>query len=267
MGLDDRSTARASSQVMDELAAVLTKPERPAVVLSGAGISVSSDIPAFRGSGGLWARYDPMEYATLQAFLTDPDKVWQMLWELDAVLEAADPNPAHDAIAELQRLGAVGTVVTQNIDGLHQRAGSEDVVELHGTRSSLTCQACRQTVSREAVTADGAGSGAPRCRACGGPLRPDVVFFGEPLPVDAWQRAEQQVLAASDVLVVGTAGEVEPAASLPHLASDAGARVWEINPQPSLAIARRIERPAELALPELAARLRDAGATSWPTGR
>ncbi|MFP4634989.1 MAG: SIR2 family NAD-dependent protein deacylase [Nitriliruptoraceae bacterium] len=254
---DDGDRARPSTDVLDELASRLTSIERPAVVLSGAGISVSSDIPAFRGSGGLWARYDPMEYATIEAFRADPDKVWQMLWELDAVLEAAEPNPAHLAIAELQALGVVATVVTQNIDGLHQRAGSDDVVELHGSRSSLTCLDCGWTQTREVVAAGRRGGGAPRCDACDGALKPDAVFFGEPLPVAAWQRAEQRVRDALDVLVVGTAAEVEPAASLPYLAGSAGARVWEINPEPSLPIARHIPRPAEAVLPELVSRLRE----------
>jgi NAD-dependent deacetylase len=249
----------AADEVMGELAG----SPRPAVVLSGAGISVSSDIPAFRGSGGLWTRYDPMEYATLEAFRADPDKVWRMLWELDAVLEAADPNPAHHAIAELQRLGAVSTVVTQNIDGLHQRAGTVDVVELHGTRLSLTCLVCRRTVPRDTVAAGSRGGGAPRCDACGGPLKPDAVFFGEELPSDAWRRAERQIRATSDVLVVGTAAEVEPAASLPRVARVGGARVWEINPEPAFGRRRAIARPAEQALPELVGRLLDRD----PTGR
>ena len=245
-----------------ELAAALAGSARPAVVLSGAGISVSSDIPAFRGSGGLWARYDPMEYATLEAIRTDPDRVWQMLWELDAVLEAAEPNPAHHAIAELQRLGVVSTVVTQNIDGLHQRAGTQDVVELHGSRTSLTCLRCSRTYLREQVAAAAAAGGAPRCESCGGALKPDAVFFGEMLPMDAWRRAEQQVRRCVELLVVGTAGEVEPAASLPHLASSGGARVWEINPDPTLPAARGIPRPAEQALPELVERLREQGVTA-----
>lgn len=257
MGSDDGGSARASTDVLDELASRLASADQPAVVLSGAGISVSSDIPAFRGSGGLWARFDPMEYATIEAFRSDPDKVWQMLWELDAVLEAAEPNAAHRAIAELQDLRAVATVVTQNIDGLHQQAGSDDVVELHGSRTSLTCLACGRTVARDTVVAERAGGGAPRCDGCGGPLKPDAIFFGEPLPMSAWRRAEQQVRAATDVLVVGTAGEVEPAASLPHLASSTGAGVWEINPQPILSTAHHIPRPAEDALPELVARLRE----------
>lgn len=259
MDTRDGAGRQSTDDPGEELVAALAGSNRPAVVLSGAGISVSSDIPAFRGSGGLWARYDPMEYATLEAFRADPDKVWQMLWELDAVLEAAEPNPAHHAIADLQRLGVVSTVVTQNIDGLHQRAGTQDVVELHGSRTSLTCLRCSRTYPREQVSAEDSAGVAPRCEACGGALKPDAVFFGEMLPMDAWRRAEQQVRDCEDLLVVGTAGEVEPAASLPHLAGSAGARVWEINPDPSLPVGRRIPRAAEEALPELVERLHEQG--------
>jgi len=141
----DLEDAVMALDMLDELAATLKRSRRGAVVLSGAGISVSSDIPAFRGGEGLWARYDPIEYATIEALEADPEKVWQMLWELDEVLETAQPNPAHLAIAELQELGVVSTIITQNVDALHQEAGSEDVVELHGSRRTLTCLQPRST--------------------------------------------------------------------------------------------------------------------------
>lgn len=256
MGDDDRAEQAGDTTVLDELVRTLVEHRTPAVVLSGAGISVSSDIPAFRGSGGLWARYDPMEYATIDAFRADPEKVWAMLWELDAILEAAVPNAAHHAIADLEELGVVSAVVTQNIDGLHQDAGSNDVVELHGTRQRLVCLRCERTTSRHDVTEDAERGTVPRCDACRGALKPDAVFFGEALPVGAMRRAEHLVGNADDVLVVGTAGEVEPAASLPRLAERHGARVWEINPDPTLPTARRITRPAEAVLPELVDRLR-----------
>ncbi len=256
MGGSDGAGQVGSAAVLEDLARVLVERQRPAVVLSGAGISVSSDIPAFRGSGGLWARYDPMEYATIGAFRADPDKVWTMLWELDAILEAAAPNAAHLAIVELQRLGAVSAVVTQNIDGLHQEAGSDDVVELHGSRQRLVCLRCDRITRRRDVAEVAERGAVPRCDACGAALKPDAVFFGEALPVDAMRRAEALVREADEVLVVGTAGEVEPAASLPYLAADHGARLWEINPDPSLPTARWIVRGAEDVLPELVDRLR-----------
>ncbi|TVR37483.1 MAG: NAD-dependent protein deacylase [Nitriliruptor sp.] len=225
-------------------------------MLSGAGISVSSDIPAFRGGEGLWARYDPIEYATIEALEADPEKVWQMLWELDEVLEAAQPNPAHLAIAELQELGVVSTIITQNVDALHQEAGSEDVVELHGSRRTLTCLTCRHTVTRDEVVRETTRGEVPRCQACGGNLRPDVVFFGEHLPPAALHRAHEAVRHCDNLIVAGTAAEVEPAASLPRLADREGAWVWEINPDPTLPTDRRIPRPAEQALPALVERLR-----------
>lgn len=261
MGTPEWPEAPAEDGAIDALAAALSRSRRPAVVLSGAGISVSSDIPAFRGSQGLWARYDPLEYATIDAFRAAPEKVWKMLWELDAVLEAAEPNPAHHAIAALQRLGVVSTVITQNVDALHQEAGSQDVIELHGSRHSLTCLACGHTVTRDEVASEAQRGEVPRCRACGGELKPDVVLFGEPLPAAALNRAQQEVRRCHDLLVVGTAAEVEPAASLPRLAHRGGARIWEINPQPTLPTELRIQRPAQLALPELVERIRVRGST------
>ena len=245
-----------ATDTFEELVTTLERSRRGAVVLSGAGISVSSDIPAFRGSDGLWARYDPMEYATIDALEADPEKVWQMLWELDAVLEAAEPNAAHLAIAELQHLGVVSTVITQNVDALHQEAGSEDVVELHGSRRTLSCLTCRHTVTRDEVVHEATRGAVPGCQVCGGQLRPDVVFFGELLPQAALHRAFDAVQGCDDLIVAGTAAEVEPAASLPRMAEQAGARVWEINPAPCLATDRRILRPAEQALPALVERLR-----------
>ena len=241
---------------LDELALALAHGQRPAVVLSGAGVSLSSNIPTFRGSEGLWVRYDPFEYATIDALEADPEKVWQMLWELDEVLQAAEPNPAHLAIAELQDLGAVSSVITQNVDGLHQDAGSEDVIELHGSGRSLSCLACHRTESRDEVARRTPRGEVPRCRSCRAQLRPDVVFFGELLPRAALERAEVAVRNCDDLIVVGTAAEVEPAASLPWLAERAGARVWEINPEPTLPTARHLARPAEHALPALVQRLR-----------
>jgi NAD-dependent deacetylase len=248
--------ASAGHDPLDGLATALAHRRRPAVVLSGAGISLSSNIPTFRGSEGLWDRYDPFEYATIDALEADPGKVWEMLWELDEVLQAAEPNPAHLAIVALQDLGAVSTVITQNVDGLHQGAGSEDVVELHGSGRRLRCLACHRTDTRDEVARTTKRGEVPRCRPCGGQLRPDVVFFGELLPMDALERAEAAVQGCDDLIVVGTAAEVEPAASLPWLAERAGARIWEINPEPSLSTASHIARPAEHALPALVQRLR-----------
>lgn len=225
-----------------------------AVVLSGAGVSVSSDIPAFRGEGGLWDRFDPMEYAHIRAFVERPAEVWEMLRELEAVLDAAEPNPAHEAIATLQRHGYVTSVITQNVDGLHQAAGSHDVIELHGSRGTLTCLDCGSTVGRAEVVGTVRAGDVPRC-GCGGLLKPDVTFFGEELPSGAMARAEAAIRASDLLLVVGTSAEVYPAAALPELARATGSDVWEVNPEPGDPIARGIPLPAEDALPRLLERL------------
>ncbi|HEX2028000.1 MAG TPA: NAD-dependent deacylase [Nitriliruptorales bacterium] len=253
------------SDALRELAQALDAAQGEVVVLSGAGVSVSSDIPAFRGRGGLWHRYDPLEYAHIEAFLHTPEKVWRMLRELDAVLEAASPNPAHDALAELERLGLVRSVITQNVDGLHQAAGSETVIELHGSRRTLSCVDCGATVGREQVLDTVERGDVPRCERCGGLLKPDVVLFGEALPAGALERARDEVRDCQILLVVGTSAEVEPAASLPALGAGHGAEVWDINPEPSGlprdlqgpgSAGRRLGLHAEEALPRLVRLLR-----------
>lgn len=241
--------------LLDELAEELRRSHGGAVALTGAGVSVASGIPDFRSPGGLWARYDPMDYAHIGALERDPERVWAFLWELDALVAGAEPNAAHAALARLEAGGWLRSVVTQNPDGLHQRAGSRTVREIHGTGATLSCMACRRRVAREEV--DAAPPAPPRCAACGGVLRPDVTFFGEMLPEGEIRAAQADCAACDVLLVVGTSAEVEPAASLPAAARDAGARVWEVNPEASrwLPAHRRITAPAEEALPPLADRL------------
>lgn len=221
------------------------------VALTGAGVSVASGVPSFRGSSGLWERYDPIEHASLQALRRNPQRVWQFLRELDRFLSAAAPNAAHRALAELGDRGFVTHVITQNVDGLHQAAGSRDVIELHGSNRSLTCLDCGASYRR----ADLAGTPVdevPRCRSCGGVLKPDVTFFGEELPRGAYQRAEHAARSCSVLLVVGTSAAVEPSARLPRVTAGAGGQVWEINPEPELAEADgAVVANAEDALPQL----------------
>ncbi len=233
-----------------ELAAALRGAD-PVAVLSGAGVSVGSDVPAFRGRDGLWDRFDPTEYATLSAFREDPAKVWAMLRELNRILDAAEPNGAHRALAELQRRGVVGTIVTQNVDGLHQAAadGPVDVVEIHGTRETLSCLSCGSTVGRERVVEEVEAGRVPRCRECDGLLKPDAVFFGEQLPPEAVRRAEVAARGCELLLIVGTSAEVYPVADLPRLAAGAGAELWEVNPSPAVASAQPVAGPAEEVLP------------------
>jgi NAD-dependent deacetylase len=199
------------------------------VALTGAGISVESGIPDFRSKGGLWTRFPPEEYATLQAFRRDPEKVWRMFAEMSQVLDAARPNPAHEALFELERLGVLEGIVTQNIDGLHQRAGSERVVEFHGSILTLTCLGCGERYERGEASL----GMPPRC-GCGKLLKPDVVLFGEHIPPHAVEESRRLVEHCRVLLVVGTSAEVTPASFLPVQAKRRGAVVVEINVAPTL---------------------------------
>lgn len=222
-----------------------------AVALTGAGISVESGIPDFRSPEGLWTRYDPLEFGHIQSFLADPAKVWRMLIEMDRLLTGAEPNPAHLAVAELEQRGRLRGVITQNVDSLHQRAGSRHVVEFHGHGRTLGCIRCgrhrdRQTVCLESLP--------PLCE-CGGPLRPDFVFFGEEIPVQAHKEALDLVGRCDLLLIVGTSASVAPASSLPALAKENGAFVIDINTgRTDLAerlIDLHISQPAGVALPAI----------------
>jgi NAD-dependent deacetylase len=199
---------------------------RYAMALTGAGISVESGIPDFRSKGGLWSKYDPMEYAYIDSFRVNPGKVWNMLAEMDSLFAGACPNDAHLALAEMEKLGIVRMVVTQNIDSLHQRGGSSNVVEFHGHFRSLHCDRCFRVYMREGLLFDKLP---PLC-SCGGPLRPDIVFFGEGIPQDAYLSAVEAAGKCDLMLVVGTSASVAPASELPRIAKRAGARILEINP-------------------------------------
>jgi NAD-dependent deacetylase len=205
----------------------LLRDDVPTVVLTGAGVSAESGLATFRGAGGLWEGRDPTEVATPEAFARDPRMVWRFYAARRRQAAAASPNAGHAAIAALERLRSSFTLVTQNVDGLHERAGSTDVVRLHGTLWRLRC-----TRDGAEVDDDRADLGPlpPRCR-CGGMLRPAVVWFGEALPSAPFRRAERAVRNAALVLVAGTSGLVHPAAALPLLAREAGAHVVEINPE------------------------------------
>src|SRR5712691_2217301 len=172
-----------------ERLAELVAARQPCVVLTGAGISTESGIPDFRSSGGIWAQYDPMEYATIDAFLADPVKVWDFYGKRFDLLASAQPNDGHRALAELERSGWVRAVITQNIDLLHERAGSREVVEVHGSIRTSSCPGCGERYPLEQVIELLEGSEAPVCPSCGAILKPDVVFFGELLPAGAIDRA------------------------------------------------------------------------------
>ena len=197
-----------------ELAALI-RERQPCVVLTGAGVSTESGIPDFRSATGIWAEVDPLEVASIQAFRRDPVRVWDFYRERVHLLRDAQPNTAHLALAELERRGLVEAVVTQNIDTLHTRAGSRDVVEVHGSIRSAHCLGCLWTEPADAVLAQLDESPIPTCPQCGEVLKPGVVLFGELLPTGAMERATQLARGARLMLVVGSSLEVWPVAGLP----------------------------------------------------
>ena len=204
--------------------AKLIQARQPCVVLTGAGISTESGIPDFRSPSGIWAQYDPMEYATIDAFRRDPEKVWDFYLLRFNVLADAEPNAGHLALAELERRGLVQVVVTQNIDGLHQRAGSREVIEVHGSIRAASCLGCGHRSPLER-----APDGPPRCPECGAILKPDVVMFGELLPAGAMERATELARQAGLLLVVGSSLEVYPVAGLPEETLAAGGVLAIVN--------------------------------------
>jgi NAD-dependent deacetylase len=197
-----------------ELAA-LVRERQPCVVLTGAGISTESGIPDFRSPDGIWAQVDPFEVASIQAFRRDPERVWDFYRRRIRLLLEAEPNPGHYALAELERRSRVRAVVTQNIDMLHSRAGSREVVEVHGSIRSAVCLACLWREGLDDVLAQLEERPAPLCPQCGEVLKPGVTLFGELLPSGAIERATELARAAALVLVVGSSLEVWPAAGLP----------------------------------------------------
>lgn len=238
-----------------ELAELLARARLP-VALTGAGISVESGIPSFRGAGGLWEKYDPFEYAHIQSFVRQPIKVWKMLLELEEVIRRAKPNPAHYALAELEQLGKLAAVITQNVDNLHQEAGSRRVIEFHGNARRYLCLRCRRQFSETEVDL----TQLPPFCSCGGLIKPDIVFFGEEIPPAASQEAFALAEACDLLLVIGTSAAVMPANLLPYTAKNHGALIVEINPE-TTSLTRRLTdyylgRSASLVLPEAVAFLK-----------
>jgi len=194
------------------------------LALTGAGISVESGIPDFRSAGGLWSKYDPAEYATIEAFRANPEKVWHMLRDMDEIVSAAKPNKAHLGLGELENMGFLHFIITQNIDNLHQEGGAKNVIEYHGNSSTLSCLWC----GRKYSTGEKRDEFPPKCE-CGKILKPDVVFFGEPIPPDALSRSFQLASKAEALLVIGTSAVVSPANTIPTVAKQNHATIIEIN--------------------------------------
>jgi NAD-dependent deacetylase len=195
------------------------------IAVTGAGVSVESGIPDFRSPNGIWATYPPDEFATIDAFLADPDKVWAMWYELGASLGDVQPNSAHRALAQLEHLGRLDVVITQNIDNLHTAAGNTNVIEYHGNASKTICLTCGE---RRDLDLTHRPHGAPRC-ACGGVMKPDIVFFGEMIPEDAVTQSDLYASTCDVVLIIGTSATVYPAAAIPYEARGHGARIIECN--------------------------------------
>jgi NAD-dependent deacetylase len=217
-----------------ERLARLIRRNQPCVALTGAGVSTESGVPDFRSPTGIWAEFDPLEYATLGAFRADPEKVWRFYAPRFGMLTAVEPNRAHVALAELERLGLVRAIVTQNIDLLHERAGSRDVIEVHGSIRTSSCPSCgKRYPLAEVVTLLEAGDGGPTCPSCGAILKPDVVFFDELLPTAAIERATELAEEAGLLLVVGSSLEVHPVADLPRGTLAAGGKVAVVNQSPT----------------------------------
>lgn len=206
-------------------AAEIICQSKQTLALTGAGISVESGIPDFRSPGGLWERFDPMEYGTISAFRTDPQKVWIMLQEAAELIDRARPNPAHEGLGRLQQMGLLHTIITQNIDNLHQEGGATRVIEYHGNTRTLSCLWCQLRYGADELREQ---EMPPKC-SCGKILKPDAIFFGEAIPARALQESNGLAAGCEALLVVGTSAEVAPANTIPLTAKMAGAQIIEIN--------------------------------------
>lgn len=243
------------SEPADE-AARLWRQARFPIAVTGAGISVPSGIPDFRSPGGLWEKHDPQTVATAFALRQDPRKVWEFLLDMARLCGRAQPNPAHAALAELEAAGRLKGVITQNVDGLHQAAGSAHVVEFHGSARRYYCSGCRVEYDAAHVDALTPTDLPWRCGDCSGVIRPDIVFFGEHIPAPALTESLNLARRADFCLVAGTSGNVAPANALAPQVKQGGGAVVEINlgetDYADLADVR-IDAPLEAVLPRLAA--------------
>lgn len=258
--MSDATLTEVASAILERIV-----PTSTVVVSTGAGISRPSGIPTFRGAEGIWESFRAEDVATIDVLERDPAHFWRFHDYLRQIIVNAVPNPAHLVLAEMEAaLNGISefAVLTQNIDGLHQRAGSARVIELHGNALQYHCMDCDAVPDGMPVPAP---EYPPRCEQCGGVLRPDVVLFGEPLPENALSEAHELALRADVMLVVGTSVVVQPAASLPFLALSAGALVVEVNPRSTSLTGMAqysIQAPANTALPllwqQLSGRIADA---------
>jgi NAD-dependent deacetylase len=243
---DGEDSARALVELLEETPRV--------VGMTGAGASAASGVPTYRGAGGSWSRYDPAKYASIDHFRRDPTYYWRFFRdERYPALSRAKPNPVHTSLAALERQGRMTAVVTQNIDGLHQAAGSQRVLELHGNSHRFRCETCSAERSADVVRRLLDDACPPKCPDCGQPsLRPDVVLFGETLPTAVLAEAAEEMTRTDLVVVVGSSLVVEPAASLPLRALGQGAKlaILNVDPTPLDRLASLVVRePADTVLP------------------
>lgn len=236
-------------------AAALWRSATCAIALTGAGISVPSGIPDFRSPGGLWSRFDPNQVASSWALEHNPLAVWEFLLDALRMFRSAMPNPAHQALVRLEQAGFVDAIITQNIDSLHDRAGSGQVIEFHGNCQRFFCNGCREKYALDQALALGEADLPWLCGKCGRVVRPDLVFFGEAIPMQALSQTQRLLAKADLVVIVGTSGDVAPANAIPYQVKHTGGRVVEINlgrtSYGTLADVR-LDMPAEKCLPILA---------------
>jgi NAD-dependent deacetylase len=217
------------------------------VALTGAGISAESGIDTFRSKDGLWKKYDPAVYASIEVFNQDPSKYWTIRGDFIRNYDEYQPNPGHIALAELEEMGFVRSVITQNIDGLHAKAGSKNIIEIHGSLRETFCLTCRREYIAPNIPA-----GVPPYCECGGVLKPNTVLFGESLPPGALDAAYSEAKACNLMLVIGTSAVVQPAASLPLVAKETGSKIIEVNIEKAFPMADYcIQEKAGVVLPNI----------------
>jgi NAD-dependent deacetylase len=253
------SPTLASNSAIEDAAVLIRRAER-AVVLTGAGISTPSGIPDFRSEGtGLWSRDEPLEVASLTTFRTAPERFFQWFHPLARRILIAQPNAAHLALAKFEGSGQLRTIITQNIDGLHQKAGSQHVIEMHGTLRTLSCANCFKQFAAEPFLQPYLEEGKiPQCLSCNGILKPDVILFGEQLPQSAWYEAQRAARQCDLMVVAGSSLEVLPVAGLPMQALDRGAHLIIINNTPTYLNVRAdivIMDDVAATIPEIAKRV------------
>ena len=225
---------------------------KDSVSLTGAGVSAESGIDTFRSKDGLWKKFDPAVYASIEVFKKDPSKYWTIRGDFIRNYDEYNPNPGHYALAELEKMGLVRSVITQNIDGLHTKAGSEKVIEIHGSLRETYCLQCRKE-----YVAPNIPEGIPPYCECGGMLKPNTVLFGESLPHEALEGAYSEAQACNLMLVIGTSAVVQPAASLPLIAKERGSKIIEVNIEKAFPVADYfLQEKSGVALPKIIAAIK-----------